>query len=260
MISVITITYNNYDDLRNTLDSIEGISNVESIIINGGDCKKTKRFLSEIDNISISEPDKGISDAFNKGIQKAKGEYIIFLNSGDLLKEKEYLIKAEEILKKDLNISFVHGDVIFRDVLCGDMLMKPALCSLGRGMPYYHQTMVVRKAVFDSIGEFRLDFKFTMDFEFVCRMKNAGFNKGFYWNESPIVIMDGAGISVEKESESILEAWRGLRENNLLNSKNCLGFFIRYSFYFGRTLMVKFGLSRILAKLKILKHKKRAIR
>lgn len=259
MISVITITYNNYDDLRKTLGSIEGVSNIESIVINGGSCEETKTYLSQITSVSVSEPDKGISDAFNKGLQKAKGEYIIFLNSGDVLKEKEYLTKAEEILNKNHNISFVHGDVIFRDVLCGDMLMKPALCSLGRGMPYYHQTMVVRKVVFDTIGEFRLDFRFTMDFEFVCRMKNAGF-KGFYWDESPVVIMDGAGVSVKKESKSIMEAWRGLRKNNLLNSENCPGFFIRYSFYIGRTLMVKFGLSRILAKLKIIKHKKRAIR
>lgn len=259
MISVITITYNNYEELKKTLDSIEGISNIESIVINGGDCNKTKAYLSQIKARSVSEPDKGISDAFNKGLKIAKGDAVIFLNSGDVLKDKGYFEKAQEILDMNPDVSFMHGAVIFNDSLCGDMLIKPALCSLGRGMPYYHQTMVVRRSVFDTIGGFRLDFKFTMDFEFVCRMYNDGF-KGYYWNETPVVLMDGMGISAMHESRSIMEGFRALKENKLLNAENCFGFFVRYGFYLGRMLMVRLGLSGFLARLKIIKHKKRANR
>lgn len=259
MISVITITYNNYEELRNTIDSIEGIPNIESIIINGGDCEKTKHYLSQSKADSISEPDDGISEAFNKGIKISNGDAVIFLNSGDVLKEKDYFEKAQTILDKHPDISFVHGDVIFCDSLCGDMLMKPALCSLGRGMPYYHQTMIVRKSVFDKVGGFKLSYKITMDFDFVCRMFKAGY-RGYYWNESPVVIMDGTGVSATRESESLAEGLCALKANRLLNAENCFGYFVRYSFYTSRVLMLKLGLSKYLAKLKIIKHNRRAIK
>ena len=66
MISVITVTYNNYDDLHNTLHSLKKVDGIESIVVNGGDCDKTKTLLKNFNGIEISEPDKGISDAFNK--------------------------------------------------------------------------------------------------------------------------------------------------------------------------------------------------
>ena len=71
MISVITVTYNNYDDLHRTLNSLKNVDGIESVVVNGGDCNKTKKLLSNYDGIAISEPDKGISDAFNKGVTRA---------------------------------------------------------------------------------------------------------------------------------------------------------------------------------------------
>ena len=91
MISVITVTYNNFDDLHRTLHSLEQVDGIESIVVNGGDCEKTKEYLSNFNGIEISEPDKGISDAFNKGVTLATGDNIMFLNSGDVLLSPEYL-------------------------------------------------------------------------------------------------------------------------------------------------------------------------
>ena len=85
MISIITVTYNNFDDLYRTLNSLEKIDGIEKVVVNGGDCAKTKEYLSDFDGISISEPDKGISDAFNKGVSRANGDNLMFLNSGDCL-------------------------------------------------------------------------------------------------------------------------------------------------------------------------------
>lgn len=259
MISVITVTFNNYDELRRTLDSIEGVPCVESVVINGGDCKKTAEYLSVIDSTTLSEPDGGISDAFNKGVRLAGGDAVMFLNSGDVLKEHDYPETADAILRNDSSISFVHADLIFTDSLCGDMLMKPALCSLGRGMPYYHQTMVVRRSVFNALGEFCLDYKIAMDMEFVCRMHNAGL-KGVYWDVAPVVIMDGTGVSVRRETRSVMEGVYALRKNNLLNAENVWGFLVRCFFYTGRMAMVRLGLSRFLAVMKSVKHGRRARR
>ena len=80
MISIITVTYNNFDDLHRTLNSLEKIDGIEKVVVNGGDCAKTKEYLSDFDGIAISEPDKGISDAFNKGVSHANGENVMFLN------------------------------------------------------------------------------------------------------------------------------------------------------------------------------------
>ncbi|MDO9183788.1 MAG: glycosyltransferase, partial [Bacteriovorax sp.] len=76
-LSIVTITYNNFLELKTTLDTISGILNTESVIINGGKCQDTLAFLKEHDElVSRSEPDEGISDAFNKGLKLATGDFI----------------------------------------------------------------------------------------------------------------------------------------------------------------------------------------
>ena len=98
MISVITVTYNNYDDLHRTLHSLKNADGIESVVVNGGHCEKTKKLLKNFDGISISEQDNGISDAFNKGVTHATGENVMFLNSGDILLSPDYLKEAEKHL------------------------------------------------------------------------------------------------------------------------------------------------------------------
>ena len=85
MLSIITVTYNNFDDLYRTLNSLNKVKGIEKVVVNGGDCLKTKEYLSVFDGIAISEPDKGISDAFNEGVSNANGDNVMFLNSGDIL-------------------------------------------------------------------------------------------------------------------------------------------------------------------------------
>ncbi len=255
MISVITITFNNYEELKATLLSIEGIPGIESIVINGGNCKDTRGYLAQVNAVSVSEPDHGIADAFNKGLNLANGDAIMFLNSGDSIIERSYIWEVENIFETNPDIGFVHGDIIFNDSICGKMHIRPALCALGRGMPYFHQTMVVRRSVFDKIGNFKLNYKITMDFEFVCRMHKVGI-KGYYWTKAPIVAMDGRGVSVTREHKSIPESLKGLKENQLLTIDNLLWYLIRYTLFSGRMVMMKIGLSKLLAKLKAIKHKR----
>ena len=121
MISIITVTYNNFDDLHRTLDSLEKIDGIEKVVVNGGECAKTKEYLRDFDGIAISEPDKGISDAFNKGVYRSSGDCVMFLNSGDLLLSRQYLQEAEKIIKFNPEISFVHSDLVFEDRISGDI-------------------------------------------------------------------------------------------------------------------------------------------
>jgi len=236
MISVITVTYNNYDDLHRTLHSLKNVAGIESVVVNGGDCEKTKEYLSNFNGIEISEPDNGISDAFNKGVSLASGEHVMFLNSGDVLLSPEYLKEAETVMSFNPEISFVHSDLLYDDRISGDIrltALQPFFFRappLGRGMPYHHQSMIVRKKVFDKTGLFNLRYKISMDFDWVCRLHIQGLS-GYYWNKEPVVKMDGGGISAVKEHLVIWESLRALKENQLLSIKNMYGISVRTLFF-----------------------------
>lgn len=254
MISIITITYNNYDEFIKTISSIPKMDYVESVIINGGSCQRTREFLKSYTGTIISEKDNGISDAFNKGITNSSGIYIMFLNSGDELVDQSYLKKAKDFLNTNRDYSFVHSNINFIDESGEELFIRPPMKSIGRGMPYLHPTMIIRKKVFDEIGLFRTDLKIAMDYDFIVRMENAGL-KGFYLDKIYPVKMEGTGKSVKQESEAIKECFKILRENNQLGLKNISGFSIRYFLFFLRKVLSVAGLNKLLLNMKKLKHK-----
>ena len=253
MISIITITYNNFQELKNTLESIPQRENIESVVVNGGDDVQTKDYLKNYYGKVINEKDSGIADAFNKGIKVSSGEFIMFLNSGDLLLSPDYLSKAEEFLNRNKDLFFVHSNIIFHDMIAGEIFMRPQMKSLGRGQPYFHPTMIVRKSCFEKIENFNTSYKISMDFDFIARMKKNSF-MGKYIDDQAVVKMAGFGKSSEKEKEAIEECYRSLKENNLLSITNRFGYFIRKLLFNSRKLLEFIGAKNFLSKLKKQKH------
>ncbi len=255
MISVITLTRNNFDELNATLNSLQDVPGIECIVINAGECEKTLEMLKQWQTRSnvqiINEKDQGIADGFNKGARLARGEAIAYLNSGDLLLNKNYYSEAEAILNERPEISFVHSNLLFNDQVAGHLTMRPSFSSLGRGQPFLHPTMVMRKSVFNEIGYFDISYRIGMDFEFICRLEKVG-KKGFYMDLPPVVQMDGGGISYLAEGNSISECRRALNQNHMFNFGNCWGFAVRSVFYFIRRLLLvmrlDFGLKWLKAK------------
>jgi glycosyltransferase involved in cell wall biosynthesis len=251
MISVITLTYNNYDELICTINSLEGVSNIEHIIINGGTCAKTLNFLKSYHGISISEPDEGISDGFNKGIALSRSELVLFLNSGDTLVDKKYPLEAEKIFKKEKKLGIIHADLIFGDHLIGDIrlaaLKKTELSdvSLGRGMPYHHQTMIFRKKLFDEFGNFDLNFKISMDYEWLCRFGHSQQYTVKYWNKSAPARMEGGGVSQKKEYLQIFETFLSLIKNKKLTLKNLNGLIKRVTNYTFRVVLERLNIPKL---------------
>ena len=92
-----------------------------------------------------------------------------------------------------------------------------------------------------------------MDFDWVCRLHSHGLS-GYYWNEEPVVKMDGGGISALKEHLVIWESLRALKDNDLLSAKNLYGISVRTIFFLARRSMEILGMSEILGKLKKEKH------
>ena len=254
-LSIVTITRNNHKELVDTLKSLRLLSDYQPIVINGGECNKTKEFLREQRIKHISGPDNGIADAFNKGIRialKNDTDYIIFINSGDVVIDATYARKALDFLEQNRERTFAYGDIIFRDSLAGDIFMPSSKFNLGRGMPCRHQTMIYRKSVFSKVGLFDENYKIAMDYEHLCRMAGLGLN-GQYIKAPPFVLMDGTGVSAVNEGLSIKECYRALSANGLMVG-NRWSFMIRLSLFGARKTLAALKLDKVLAGLKRIKY------
>ena len=264
-LSIVTITYNNYEGLINTVESVRNLEHCEHIIINGGQCQKTLEFLKSYCGKSFSEPDQGISDAFNKGIRYSIGDAVMMLNSGDILLDRSYPEQALKILSENPDLDFVHADELYDDVLIGEFVMRPLRIqdnltpNIGRGMPYRHQTMVVRRIIYDKVGSFDIKYV-TSDYDWTCRWEaslTGNDGSAYYFQGNPVVKMDGAGISKTKEFIVMIEAIQVIRKNFPNKIEVHLTLLKRLVFFGGRQLLKWLGLVNYLSKLKHKKYKKK---
>ena len=111
-LSIITINYNNRDGLQRTIDSVicQTWHDFEWIVIDGGSTDGSKELIEKYQNhfaYWCSEPDKGVYNAMNKGITKAKGEYLNFMNSGDCFYNKYTL---QKVFKSEWDAEIIYGD------------------------------------------------------------------------------------------------------------------------------------------------------
>ena len=171
MITVVTVVLNNDKDLEKTIKSVlfQKYQNIEYIIIDGGSngsviskIKKYEKFL----DYWISQKDKGIFDAFNKGIRLANGEYICFLNVGDYFTEKATFYISKKIkIKKNLDVVF--GSVKKKKIHAGfnekniekSLNIFPSLMS-----------SFINIKLFKKYGLFDLTYNLYNDYEFIYRI------------------------------------------------------------------------------------------
>jgi glycosyltransferase involved in cell wall biosynthesis len=229
LISIITPTFNSEKTIEKNVISVinQTYNNFEHIIIDNQSKDNTVSIINKIyrdNNLSellhiISEPDRGIADAFNKGIKNAKGEIIGILNSDDSYFNSFVFQNVVEAFKNNETI-FVHGDVYFADPLYGSNIRRPLLCPITTTMPYNHPTMFFRKEVYEKYGNFNEKFIFTMDYELIMRYekKIPGFrSKGKYLQGEPVAVMHAGGASWKYELESIREYKNALKEYGFWN-------------------------------------------
>ncbi len=228
-ISIVTPTFNSEATILNNINSIldQTYSDFEHIIIDSESSDNTLKLTNESYNKRnlheklriICEKDKGIADAFNKGIAAASGEIIGILNSDDRYYNYSVLEKVAEAFGDNEKL-FVHGNILFNDSLYGSNIRKPLLCPITRTMPYNHPTMFFRKEVYKQHGFFDTGYKFAMDFEFICRLikqVDDFYNKGIYLKGDPLVIMAAGGASWKNELDSIEETRKALKKYDYWN-------------------------------------------
>lgn len=176
MVSVITATLNSEKYLSQAIESVrmQTYGNIEHIIIDGASNDGTLDIIEKYKNgiaKVISEKDRGIYDAFNKGISIANGDIIYFLNSDDLLANENVIEEAVNVFLNSPGVEYVYGNV----KLVGDNVETTiygrefSISDFKLGYAPPHQAVFVKKKVFLEDGSFSLDFDVAGDFEFSLR-------------------------------------------------------------------------------------------
>ena len=188
-VSLITVALNARRTLARTIESVQAQScaDLEHVVVDGGSTDGTPELLRGAlrpQDVWLSEPDRGISDAFNKGIALAGGTYLQFINADDWLSPGQLALAVAGL--EASGADFVFGDLIFYRAgrpefrFCGDADYR---LTIRRRMPTLnHPTVLVRRAAFERIGLFDLRYRCAMDYDWFLRLHLAG-GRGVYLPE-----------------------------------------------------------------------------
>lgn len=213
LISIITITYNAANELMPTMKSVEEQScrDFEHIIIDGASADDTLRIARSHEGTRIlSEPDKGLYDAMNKGIGMARGKYLLFLNAGDTFHSKGVLEAYARRARKGDDIIYADTVIVDSDrrILGPRHYSAPAKLtkdSFAKGMLICHQAFMVRK---DIAPEYDLQYRFSSDYDWTIRcIRNADESK---CTNLGIIAIDylSAGMTDRNKLKSLRERYR----------------------------------------------------
>ena len=203
-ISVITVTYNAEEVLLRTLKSVErqSFKNIEHLIIDGASKDGTLAIAEEYkqrvsyDVTILSEPDKGIYDAMNKGLCFAQGDYLVFLNAGDCLHAADTLELIEERGERREEPAVIYGDTDIVDdegrFLGHRHLSAPEKLSwksFRRGMLVCHQSFYVRRDIAATIP-YNLNYRFSADVDWCIRVMKEAESRGLAMVNTHAVLTD----------------------------------------------------------------------
>jgi glycosyltransferase involved in cell wall biosynthesis len=185
--TIVTASFNSAKTIRDTIESVarQDFKDWEHWVIDGGSKDETIAIVKEYPHIKwISEKDRGLYEAMNKGITRASGEILLMLNSDDCL-EPGVLGKVAAAFAKHPDWDAAFGDIIYVDgkgheiyrrleaIYDYDVLRYSGVCYV------IHQTLFVKKATHDRLGVYRNnDFISCCDYEFILRMGKAGCRVG----------------------------------------------------------------------------------
>jgi len=204
LISVITVVLNSSSTIENTINSVLGQTcpGIEHIIVDGGSTDGTldiiDKYKSSISRV-ISEPDKGIYDAMNKGILAATGGVVGFLNADDVFYDRDVVRKIVSAFI-DNKTDCVYGDLVYVSRL------DPArITRVWRSRPFCdglfekswtpaHPTFYCRKALYERFGYYRTDFSIAADTELMYRFLQKNHVNSKYIDAN-FVRMNDSGVS-----------------------------------------------------------------
>jgi glycosyltransferase involved in cell wall biosynthesis len=216
-VSIITVCYNSEATIRDTIDSVLGQDYpcIEYIIVDGASKDGTLGIVKEYGdkvNIVISEPDKGIYDAMNKGIWAASGDVIGMLNSDDFYVDNSAVTQLINCME-GAGTDTVYADLFMVDAKNTERVLRyydSSTFHLGRlryGWMPAHPTFIVKRELYETYGRFSLDYSIAADFDMVVRLLYVA-GASYTYLPKAVIKMRAGGTSTS-----------GLRSSWVLNNE-----------------------------------------
>lgn len=221
--SIITVTYNAEATLERTLQSVAQQTHpgIEHLVIDGASKDKTLEIARRYSHVQVvSEPDKGLYDAMNKGLQRATGDYLCFLNAGDQLHNKDTLAHIAQCISKASNASDVlpigvlYGDTHIVDAQ-GQFLRNRRLTppehltwrSFKDGMLVCHQAFYINRHI---ALPYDLNYRFSADFDWCIRCLKEGERQGLQnlYIHEPLADYLAEGMTTANHQASLRERFK----------------------------------------------------
>ena len=203
-LSIITVNLNNLEGLKRTYESVvcQTFTDYEWIVIDGGSTDGSREFIEQHQDkfaYWCSEPDKGIYNAMNKGIVRAKGEYLNFMNSGDCFVKKETLAG---VFGEERKVDILYGFTVVRHAN-GKCEMP---CTMKQSISWYdlysetfpHQSSFIKRSMFTIVGLYDENCKIVADWKwFVMALLNYGASYEFVPHKIAVIQPDGISCSMD---------------------------------------------------------------
>ena len=212
-ISIITVVYNSQDTITKCVESVIGQKHedIEYIIIDGRSTDSTLQIINNYRssiNVLVSEPDKGIYDAMNKGIKMATGQIIGTLNADDCFADADVLSAVAQTFEAT-DAEAVYGNLVYvhpnGKIKRKWNSKKCGANSFNRGFMPPHPTFYCKRELFEKFGFYSLQFGSAADYELMVRFMHQHKIKNFYLNKVMVIMQDG-GVS-NKSLKNRLKAW-----------------------------------------------------
>jgi len=179
-VTLITAVFNNCGSIRDCINSVlsQSYPHIEYLIVDGGSTDGTIEVIQSYNgriNKFVSEPDRGIYDALNKGIRMAMGDIVGFLHSDDVYAGTEVITKVAEGMERT-RADVSYGDLVYVDANDTSKVIRYWRAGAFRNKKFYngwmppHPTFFVRRSLYERCGGFKLDLGSAADYELMLRL------------------------------------------------------------------------------------------
>ncbi|WP_454776553.1 glycosyltransferase family 2 protein [Janthinobacterium tructae] len=224
--TVVIATYNSDKTLEKCLVSVfEQTYRPEVIIIDGGSTDDTQLIIGNfIGKIAyfISEPDRGVYDAWNKGLERVTGEWVTFIGSDDYFSDPDSLSRGLAFAEKDASLGLVYPRINLVDgagnfVELENYPIRDIRSRLRKKMPFTHCGSLHKMSTFAELGKFNPNFRIAGDYEFVLRLSKEN---AIGFCEQYLISMGNEGLSRTPKTKIILlNEMLAAREKNNIQGK-----------------------------------------
>lgn len=226
-ITVITVCYNSGASLNRALKSVQAQSwsKIEHIVIDGGSTDDTLKIL-ELNKEHLayysSEPDKGIYDAMNKGLDRATGDIICFLNADDYYSSEDVLSRVAKLMS-EFELDALMGDVTFFHAANPERIVRRYRSDrftpqrLAWGWMPAHPALFLCKSIVQRVGGFKTDYRIAGDFDYIARVFHGHKLRCKHLPDALVHMQTGGASTVDWRAKLLLnrEVLRSCRENGI---------------------------------------------